>query len=32
MLVMDYLDGENLYERILELENFQEDYAKFIFE
>ena len=32
MLVMDYLDGGNLYERILDMENFKEDYAKFIFE
>lgn len=32
MLIMEYLSGENLYERILELELFDEDYARKMFE
>jgi len=32
MLIMEYLSGENLYERILENELFEEDYAKTMFE
>lgn len=32
MLIMEYLSGENLYERILELENFDEEYCRKMFE
>jgi calcium-dependent protein kinase len=32
MLIMEYLSGENLYERILEHEIFEEDYARKMFE
>lgn len=32
MLIMEYLSGENLYERILEYELFEEEYARKMFE
>jgi calcium-dependent protein kinase len=32
MLIMDYLAGENLYERILDHELFDEEYARKMFE